>query len=374
MKEVMRKMINWQRIWDDDGNTSRYRPVKIIASILSFFYLAVINLRNWLYDQKIFKEVKLSCPVISAGNITVGGTGKTPCVIMLAQMLQANGFKPAIISRGYGGRSVNSVNIVSDGQNILLDSATAGDEPYLIARELKSVPVITGAERIATGKTAVEQFGANVLICDDAMQHRQIFRDINLVLLDNRSIGGKDHVLPRGRLREPIKELKRADAIILTRADETVQTDKKIGELIKAKDIPVFKSIHRPKDIIKADFSEQKPVSILAGKKVYAFCGIAQPDSFHKTLSRAGTQILSFDIFPDHHRYNKSELEKIKTGFADCRADYLVTTEKDAVRLQNDREFLKILSVLRVEMEIKPSAQSFEKFIMQQIKFSQGKQ
>ncbi|HBI47921.1 MAG TPA: tetraacyldisaccharide 4'-kinase [Smithella sp.] len=374
MKEVMRKMINWQRIWDDDGNTSCYRPVKIIASILSFFYLAVINLRNWLYDQKIFKAVKLSCSVISVGNITVGGTGKTPCVIMLARMLQANGFKPAIISRGYGGRSVNSVNIVSNGDKILLDSATAGDEPYLIAQELKSVPVITGAKRIVAGKTAVDQFGADVLICDDAMQHRQIFRDINLVLLDNRSLNGEDHILPRGRLREPIKELKRADAIILTRADETVPTDKKIGERIKAKDIPVFKSIHKPKDIISADFSKQKQVSMLARKKVYAFCGIANPDSFKKTLSSAGAQILSFDIFPDHHRYDKSELEKIKIGFIDCRADYLMTTEKDAVRLQSAPEFLKILSVLRVEMEIKPSAQLFEKFIMEQIKLSQGKQ
>ena len=369
----MRKMINWQRIWDDDGNTSCYRPVKIIASILSFFYLAVINLRNWLYDQKIFKEVKLSCPVISVGNITVGGTGKTPCVIMLARMLQANGFKPAILSRGYRGRSVNSVNIVSNGDKILLDSATAGDEPYLIAQELKSVPVVIGAKRIATGKTAVDQLGANVLICDDAMQHRQIFRDINLVLLDNRSLCGNDHILPRGRLREPIKELKRAGAIIITRADETIQTDKKIGELIKAKDIPVFESIHKPKDIVKGDFSEQKPVSILARKKVYAFCGIANPDSLKKTLSIIGSQVLSFAVFPDHHCYDKSELEKIKTEFVDCRADYLVTTEKDAVRLQSYPEFLKNLSVLRVEMEIIPNAQSFENFIINKIKYCQTK-
>jgi len=369
----MRKMINWQRIWDDDGNTGCYRPVKVIASILSFFYLGVINFRNWLYDHKIFKEVKLSCPVISVGNITVGGTGKTPCVIMLARMLQANGFKPAIISRGYGGSPVNSVNIVSDGKNILLDSATAGDEPYLIARELKNIPVITGAKRIVTGKTAIDQFKADVLICDDAMQHRQIFRDINLVLLDNRSLCGKDHILPMGRLREPMKEICRADAIVLTRTDETAQTDKKIGELIKTKEIPVFKSIHQPKDIINADFSEQQPVSLLAGKKVCAFCGIAKPDSFNKTLSSAGAQILSFDIFPDHHRYNKSELEKIQTGFVDCRADYLVTTEKDAARLQSDPEFLKMLSILRVEMEIKPSVQLFEKFIMKQINLSKVK-
>jgi tetraacyldisaccharide 4'-kinase len=169
MKEVMRKMINWQRIWDDDGNTSCYGPVKVIASILSFFYLGVINFRNWLYDHKICKEVKLPCPVISIGNITVGGTGKTPCVIMLAQMLQENGFKPAIISRGYGGKSIAPLNIVSDGDKILLDSETAGDEPYLIARELKNVPVVTGVKRIVTGKTAVNRFGANVLICDDAI-------------------------------------------------------------------------------------------------------------------------------------------------------------------------------------------------------------
>jgi tetraacyldisaccharide 4'-kinase len=374
MKEVMKEMINWQKIWDDDGSKNVYIPVKVIASILSFFYLGVINFRNWLYDHKIFKEMKLSCPVISVGNITVGGTGKTPCVIMLARMLQKNGFKPAVISRGYGSRSIHPVNIISDGDKILLDSETAGDEPCLIAQELRNVPVITGAKRIATGETAINQFGANVLICDDAMQHRQIFRDINLVLLDNRSLSGKDHVLPRGRLREPIKELGRADAIILTRTDETQQTDKKIGEIIKTKDVPVFKSIHRPKDIIRGNYNAPKPVSELKGKKVYAFCGIARPDSFKKILLVLGTKILSFDIFPDHYRYDKSELEKIRTGFIGCHADYLVTTQKDAMRLQDDPEFLKILSVLRVEMEMIPSAQAFEKYIIEQIKFCQVKQ
>ncbi|PKN66232.1 MAG: tetraacyldisaccharide 4'-kinase [Deltaproteobacteria bacterium HGW-Deltaproteobacteria-10] len=374
MKEVMKEMINWQKIWDDDGNKNVYIPVKVIASILSFFYLGVINFRNWLYDHKIFKEMKLPCPVISVGNITVGGTGKTPCVIMLARMLQKNGFKPAVISRGYGSKSINPVNIISDGDKILLDSETAGDEPYLIAQELKNVPVITGAKRIATGETAINQFGVNVLICDDAMQHRQIFRDINLVLLDNRSLSGKDHVLPRGRLREPIKELGRADAIILTRTDETQQIDKIIGEIIRTKNIPVFKSIHKPKDIIRGNYNAREPVSELKGKKVYAFCGIANPDSFKKILLVLETKILSFDIFPDHYRYDKSELEKIRTGFISCHADYLVTTQKDAVRLKDNPEFLKMLSVLRVEMEMIPSAQLFEKYIMEQIKFCQVKQ
>jgi tetraacyldisaccharide 4'-kinase len=372
MKEVMKKMIHWQRIWDDDGNASYYLPVKVAASILSFFYLGVINFRNWLYDHKIFKEVTLACPVISVGNITVGGTGKTPCVIMLAQMLQARGLRPAIISRGYGGKKIHDINIVSDGQKIFLDSETAGDEPYLIARELKNVPVITGAKRIATGEAAVRQFGANVLICDDAMQHRKIFRDINLVLLDSKILQEKNHILPRGRLREPIKELKRASAVVLTRADET-QNDQKIGELIKDKNIPIFISIHKPKDIVSGDYSAVKPVSDLKGKTVYAFCGIAKPDSFRKTLSGAEAHILSFDIFPDHHIYKESELEKIKKEFVDCRTDYLMTTEKDAMRLQSNPEFLKILSVLRIEMEIKPSAQPFEKYVIEKIKSVQAK-
>jgi len=363
----MKKMIDWQRIWDDDGITGWYSPVKIIAYGLSFFYRLIINSRNWLYDHKIFKEVTLPCPVISVGNITVGGTGKTPFVIMLAQMLQENGFKPAILSRGYGGKSINPANIVSDGHKILLDSETAGDEPFLIARTLKDIPVITGAKRIITGKTAVNQLGANVLICDDAMQHRQIFRDINLVLLDSSSLSGKNHILPRGRLREPITELSRASAIVLTRANEAQQTNNTIGELFPAENIPIFRSIHKPKDVVKGDYSEQKPISILAGKKVCAFCGIANPGSFRKTLSDAEAQVLSFDIFFDHHRYSQSELEKIKTRFVDCRADFIVSTQKDGERLQEFPEFLKIIYMLRIEMEIIPSGESFKKFILDRL-------
>lgn len=368
----MRKMSNWQRIWNDDGNTGYYSPVRIIASVLSFFYLGVVNFRNRLYDHKILKEVKLACPVISVGNITVGGTGKTPCVIMLAQMLQTKGFKPAIISRGYGAKKVNSVNIVSDGKRILMDSDSAGDEPFLMAQKLNNVPVITGAKRVETGMAAIRQFGANVLICDDAMQHRQIFRDINLVLLDSGILQGNRHVLPRGRLREPLKELKRADAILITRADE-LRKNKEIEDLIEGKSIPVFRSIHKPKDIITGDYGLTEPISGIKGKKVSAFCGIANPDSFKKTLQDAGAEMVSFNYFPDHHLYRKSELEGIKKEFIDCRADYLMTTEKDAMRLQSSPEFLKILTVLRVEMEIRPSSEAFEKYILEKIKSVQIK-
>jgi len=188
----MPEMKYWQRVWNDGGSSSRYTVISIIAFAISLPYLLIINFRNWLYDRKIIASVKLPCPVISVGNITVGGTGKTPCVIMLAQMLSSHGFKPAILSRGYGGKNTKSVNIVSDGKNILLDSKTAGDEPFLMAKSLRSIPIIVGPRRIKTGSAAINLFGANVLICDDAMQHRQIFRDINLVLLDSQDPLGMD--------------------------------------------------------------------------------------------------------------------------------------------------------------------------------------
>ncbi|MGB5218932.1 MAG: tetraacyldisaccharide 4'-kinase [Smithella sp.] len=364
----MKKMIHWQRMWDDEENTGCYSPLRIIASLLSYVYLLAVNIRNWLYDQKILEEVKLSCPVISVGNITVGGTGKTPCVIMLAQLLQRNGYKPAVISRGYGGRSVQPVNIVADSNKILLDSEVAGDEPSLIARALQNVPVITGGERRVTGKVAIDKFGADVLICDDAMQHRQIFRDINLVLFDSRDLKIRKNVLPRGKLREPMTQLKRADAILLTRVDEAEPAEQAIAELVQDKNIPVFRSIHQPQDIIRGDFSEKIAMSSLAEKKICAFCGIAKPDSFKRILLAARATILALDIFPDHHRFSANELEKIKDGFIKSGADYLVTTEKDAMRLHNLSEFLKELFILRIEMKIQPSVHALENFILERLK------
>ena len=369
----MWKMINWQRIWDDDDDEaiSRYRPARTIASALSWLYCLIINFRNWLYDQKILSAVKLPCPVISVGNITVGGTGKTPCVIMLAKMLQKNGFQPAVLSRGYGGKSVKSVNIVADGHKILLKSKTSGDEALLIAQSLEGVPVITGSQRIVTGRAAINQFGTNILICDDAFQHRKIFRNIDLVLLDSQNQPGNDHILPRGRLREPIAGLRRAGAFVITRTGEWPQANNIIGKLAQAENIPIFMSIHKPKDIIKGDNSRQWPISELKGKNVCAFCGIAKPESFKNTLLAAGVQVLFFDIFSDHHRYSENQLEKIKKQFIDYRADILITTQKDAIRLQEFPKFLNIIYILRIEMEITPSMELFEKFILNELAAAQ---
>ena len=360
-------MIDWQRIWNDDGNISRYTLIQIIAFAISLPYQLITNFRNWLYDKKIFTVVKLPCPVISVGNITVGGTGKTPCVIMLAQMLKFHGFKPAILSRGYGGKNTTSVNIVSDGKNILLNSKTAGDEPFLMAQSLRSIPIIVGPQRIKTGKAAINRFGVNVLICDDAMQHRQIFRDINLVLLDSQDPLGNGHILPRGKLREPITALERASAFLFTRTDENHKAESINENLTQLRKIPIFTSIHKVKDVIKGDYSDKWPISDLKGKKICAFCGIAKPDSFKKSLLAAQAHILSFDAFPDHHNYNRAEIEIIKNKFNNYKADIMITTQKDGMRLQNFADFLNLIYMMRIEMEITPSQELFDNFILDRL-------
>ena len=360
-------MIDWQGIWNDDERISRFSPTRAILYILSLLYRLVVDLRNWFYDKQIISSVKLACPVISVGNITVGGTGKTPCVIMLARILQAHGFRPAVLSRGYGGKSSQEVNIVSDGKIILLNAATAGDEPLLIAQSLPEVPVITGARRIKTGKATIAQFGANVLICDDAFQHREIFRDVDIVLLDSEKPLGNGQLLPRGELRESSAGLSRAGCFILTRSEQTQPVNSVVGRIAQKSNIPIFRATHQLRELVKGDESFHRPPSDLHGKKVCAFCGIAKPDFFKKMLLTARADILSFNPFPDHYSYNCYDLEELKSKYINLGADYLVTTQKDAMRLQRYPEFLKMLCILRMELEIIPSPESFEDFIVQRL-------
>lgn len=360
----MQKTDNWQRIWNDDGSSTRCTPAKTILYAFSLLYRLIISLRNRLYDHKIFSEKKLACPVISVGNITVGGTGKTPCVIWLTRMLQEEGFRPAVLSRGYGGKSAAPVNIVSDGENILLSAAEAGDEPYLIARSLPGIPVITGPQRILTGNKAIENFGSDILICDDAFQHRRIFRDINLALLDSEKPWGNGYLLPRGELREPVTALRRADAFLLTRADEVKKISAIPGKLAQAENIPVFLSTHKIVDIVCGNGGKHLSLAELKDKKVCAFAGIARPDSFQSAIKQAGAKLVSFDIFSDHHRYSPEELKKIRNNFLRNNADLLITTEKDGMRLTEFPEFLAGIYLLRVKLAIIPDENALKNFIL----------
>lgn len=354
-------MIDWQRIWNDDDAFRRFSPTRGILFLLSVPYRLMIFLRNRLYERQMLQTFRLSCPVISVGNITVGGTGKTPCVIYLAKMLQRRGFHPAVLSRGYGGNSKDPVNIVSDGTSILLGAEVAGDEPLLIAQSAPDVPVLTGPRRELTGKAAIERFGADVLICDDAFQHRRLCRDIDVVLMDGRKPLGNGRLLPRGELREPASSLKRASCVILTRMDQAHPADERVLQVTRASNIPVFRALHRFSDLAAAD-GRRFPPEVLEGKNICAFCGIAKPLSFQKMLLDLHPKSLSFNDYPDHHAFTRRDVEELQTKYVSMGADYLVTTEKDAMRLAAYPGFLERLYVMRMDMEISPP-EPFEHFI-----------
>ena len=225
-------MIPWQRIWNEDESARRFSPTRAILYLASLPYHLVVSQRNYLYDRRILKSVKLARPVISVGNITVGGTGKTPCVIYLAQMLGRLGCRTAVLSRGYGGKNPQPVNVVSNGRTILLDAREAGDEPLLIARSLPGVPVLTGARRNLTGQAAIEDFGAEVLLCDDAFQHRTVKAGLNILLTDYNNLFTRDFYLPTGDLRDLKSSYKRAEIIVVTKCRKDLDEAEK-QKLIK---------------------------------------------------------------------------------------------------------------------------------------------
>ena len=366
-----------RNIWTDDGSTRRLNPFILFLIFLSLLYRQTIKLRDRLYHTGVFKERKLSGKVISVGNITVGGTGKTPMVIMLANMLKEQGYRPAILSRGYGGKKKSPVNVVSDGVHILMGYVEAGDEPVLLAKSVPGIPVLTGPKRILTGKFAGEALGADILILDDGFQHRNLGRDIDIVLLDAARPFGNGCLLPRGPLRESTEALKRADIIVRTGGDDDIEEKygyggtppRSVTSVCPGCDsAPVFRGCHRPKYLIQAATGRTYPPEYLNGKKVCAFAGIGSPESFRKTLESLGGRVVAFIPFPDHHRYHRKDITVIRGTAAGSAAKTIVTTEKDGIKLADFPSFLEEIFLLHVEMEIVPSGEAFETLILEKLK------
>ncbi len=348
------------RILRDDSRQLRFSPLLLA----SFVYRGAVTLRNYSYDAGLPRARKMKCGVISVGNIVVGGTGKTPVVIMLAGMLRKHGYKPAVLSRGYGGKREGRTSVVSDGHEILMGTSDAGDEPVLIAENLEGVPVIIGKERSRSGKLAVERFGADVLILDDAFQHRRLFRDIDIVLLDREKPFGNGFMLPRGGLREPVKALKRADAIIFTSTEG--DTDSGQGTLPPAElpHVPTFSGYRKARDIVRGEAKDSSLLHYLEGKRICAFSGIAEPESFRKIVAPLCGEIAAFMPFPDHHIYTGKDIEHIRKVCSESGAELILTTEKDGIKLVTFPDFFRDLYRLRMEMDIVRSGLNFEEYIL----------
>jgi tetraacyldisaccharide 4'-kinase len=317
---------------------------------LSLLYRAIIRMRRALYRCRMLKSHELPCTVISVGNITLGGTGKTPMVIAIAGLLAEKQRRPAVVSRGYGRKDEKSTVIVSDGKSVLADTRAGGDEPVLIGSRLSGVPVVAASRRYRAARYALEHFDAKTVILDDGFQHLGLRRNLDIVLVDAADPFGNGRLFPAGILREPASALHRAHAVVITRADASQEVDalkQRIGRITAAR---IFTSVQRPVDLVEIRSGEARALSVLSGARVFAFSGIARPASFLATLRALGVVIAAERAYPDHQVYDKSDLADVFQKAADHGADMIVTTEKDAVRLRELRP--EGIWALRIEQEV----------------------
>ena len=312
-----------------------HKILLVPLSFLAILYGWVIKTRIFFYQKGIYRTHSLSCKVISVGNITMGGTGKTPFVILLAGMIRDKGYRTAVLSRGYKGEYAGPYGVVSDGENTLLDAVQAGDEPHLLAQKLRGVPIVVGKERWVSGRFVLEQFKPQVIILDDGFQHLALKRDLDILLLDSRHPFGNGRLFPRGELREPLSQMGRADALILTKAEEGDNINNVRKRLmISAKKIPLFQVRYEPREVRVWGEEKGQACSILKGRRVLAFAGLAQPSSFQRTLSGLGAEILKFEVFPDHHPYSAGNLDRLSREALRAGAEAMITTEKDMARIR----------------------------------------
>lgn len=301
----------------------------LILPPLSFLYGAVTRTRLSLYRRGTFHSTKLNRPVISIGNITTGGTGKTPLVEWVARTVAASGKKVCILTRGYGRDNPERMVVVSDGKTVLATPNEAGDEPFLLATNLVGVAaVISSVDRVAAGNEAIRQFDTDCFVLDDGFQHLRLERDLNILTIDATNPWGGGHLLPYGRLREPLSGLSRADCIVITRTDQVNDLDKLQTEIRKhAGAIPVFQSRINTSQIVSLDGSSQALVPPVA-----AFCAVGNPRSFFKQVPH---EVVLERAFADHHRYSQSEIDSLIETARRAGANSLITTTKDAVKLRS---------------------------------------
>ncbi|MGB9699050.1 MAG: tetraacyldisaccharide 4'-kinase [Thermodesulfobacteriota bacterium] len=304
-------------------------------ALLSFLYKQAVTTRLLLYSSGLIKVKSLPLKVISVGNITMGGTGKTPLVIGLAEMLKESSCPISILSRGYKGKYKGKVLLVADHEKIWAQPEQCGDEPYLLAKKLPGIPIIVGVDRYLSGLYAFQNFQSKILILDDGFQYLSLKRDLNLLLLDSTLPFGNGWLFPRGILREPINQIKRADAVILTKAGQSANILILKEKLLNIKkEMLTFATDYTPSKIWMVEGKFYAP-EFLKGKKVLAFCGIGRPLSFKETLIKLEPKFLEVEVFPDHHWYKEKDWQRLHAKAKEMKADILLTTEKDWIRLQD---------------------------------------
>jgi len=325
------------------------KTLRWLLAAVAGLYGFIINIRNWLYDRRWLRVSQLSVPVICVGNITAGGTGKTPMVIWLCRYLSQRGLKVAILTRGYKGQG-------PDGN----------DETQLLRAALPDVPIVIDSNRLRGGQKAIQSHSADVLILDDGFQHRHLKRDMDIIMIDAMEPFGYGSMIPLGLLREPLTQLRRADAIVISRADSISNDDlatlkAQIRSLSNHPETSlIVTSRHEPVSLCHTDGNSVAPQE-LRDKKVAAFCGIGNPQGFIATLARQGAKVVAQRFFPDHYHYNSETLAQLAHWKRNCGARWLITTEKDWVKLKELPQVNAVADLywLRVELAITEGKEQF---------------
>jgi tetraacyldisaccharide 4'-kinase len=315
-------------------------------------YRGLLGAREWLYARGVFESRELACPVVSVGNLTLGGTGKTPAVMRAVQTLIDLGHRPAVVSRGYRRRTRGAL-VVADTASIRLDAEDAGDEPFLLARRLPGVPVLVGASRRQTAELALRRFGVTAIVIDDGFQHRTLRKDLEIVMARAANPWGNGQLFPQGPLREPFTALARADLVVaagVRRGVDAAQVATTVGRY--APGVPVLAAAYAPTECWEAARMEPVRIDDVAGARVVAFAGIGTPETFRRTLEDLGASVAAFVAFDDHHWYSARELTALDDRARAVGADALVTTEKDWVRLRRLPTPGERLWILSVRLEL----------------------
>jgi tetraacyldisaccharide 4'-kinase len=357
----------------------RAGALRTVLLWLSGIYRFLVQSRLALYRNRIFRSHSHGCLAISVGNLTVGGTGKTPVVEMLARALRDGGRRVAILSRGYKSvprpvavrlfekltrnKPPITPRVVSDGVSLLLDSRTAGDEPFMLAKNLRGVVVLVDRDRVKSGIYAIREFGCDTLILDDGYQYVRMRHGLEIALVDRQAPFGNGFMLPRGTLREPPENLARATHIFITKCDGGDNSDL-ISEIRKHNPTAdIIECTHRPKHLQDFASGAEKPLEFLRGLRVGALSGIAVPESFEGALRSLGARVELSQNYADHHRYSLKEIERFVRRCARRNVDAVLTTEQDAVRIPRIMDPEVPIYYLRVEIEILAGQESWERFV-----------
>lgn len=353
--------------------------LRFVLYQLSHIYALIARIRVALFAGFYMRPGVPGCPVISVGNLTVGGTGKTPVVEMLARELNQGGRRVAILSRGYKSvprplfrrlwdklfknKAVFAPRIVSDGNVLLLDSRTAGDEPFMLANNLRGVVVLVDRNRVKSASYAVRNFKTDVLVLDDGLQYLRLKHSINIVLIDSQAPFGNRYLLPRGTLREPPSHLVRATHILVTKCDK-VNDETLLSEIRRYNcTADIIQCSHHPMELRNILTGEILPLAHLRDLRIGAICGIAVPESFEGALRTLGAELVISSIYADHHRYRRKEVEAFVNRCSRRKLDAVITTEKDAVRFPRILDPLIPIYCLRVKIHILEGQEAWDRMI-----------